>query len=211
MQASTLLDMPNRKPGRPREYDADEALDAALDVFWTRGFAGTSLDALSEATGMKRPSLYAAFGNKRAIFDRSLQRFQARMAEHAARALEEPSIDDAIELLMLAVVDIYAPKGGRPRGCLVFAVAPLEAAEDDEMRALVAQAIRGFDEAIQARLEAAITVGELPEGTAIETLAQCVAGQVHSLSLRARCGSSRRALRRMARHGAQFLLRGARS
>ena len=203
--------MTTRRRGRPRGYDPESALDAATNVFWSRGYAGTTLDALSEATGMKRPSLYAAFGDKSALFDRVVARFQGQMADSAGVALAAPTIDDAIEALMLAFVDVYAPTSKPSRGCLVFSVASLETVEDERLRAVVRAAIQGLDQALRARLEGAVAAGELPVSTDLTLVASGIASQMHSLSLRARAGASRRSLRKLARGSGRLLLAGARA
>ena len=76
--------MTEARRGRPRSYDPDQALDAAIDVFWTHGYDAATLDQLSQAMGMGRPSLYGAFGDKQALFERAVRRFGERMATRAA-------------------------------------------------------------------------------------------------------------------------------
>ncbi|MCA9578576.1 MAG: TetR/AcrR family transcriptional regulator [Polyangiales bacterium] len=203
--------MTTRPRGRPRSYDPDAALDAALNLFWSRGFAGTTLDALSDVTGMKRPSLYAAFGDKGALFETVIARFTAEMAERAAAALALSRVDDALEALALSFVDMYAPASGPSRGCLVFSVASLEAAEDERLRQVVGDTIERLDGALRERLDAAVSAGELPAGTDTDTLARCLSSQLHSLSLRGRAGGTRRALRKLARGAVTLLLCGARA
>lgn len=197
--------MPSKKRGRPRAYDPDRALDAALGVFWSHGFAEATLDALTEATGMNRPSLYAAFGSKRALFERALQRFRDRMSAGAERALAEPDLRSALSALFAHAIDTYTPHPPPQLGCLVFGVASAGAAEDEQVRAFVADSIAELDHAIQARLERAIADEQLADGTDTTALAQLVAGVIHSLSLRARAGASREALLRLAQHSAEFL------
>ena len=77
--------------GRPRAFDIDKALDRALKVFWRKGFEGASLHDLTRAMGINRPSLYAAFGNKEALFRRALDRYDSGPAGYVHEALEEPT------------------------------------------------------------------------------------------------------------------------
>ncbi|HMH35803.1 MAG TPA: helix-turn-helix domain-containing protein, partial [Streptosporangiaceae bacterium] len=83
--------------GRPRGFDVDEALDRALEVFWRQGYEGTALSDLTAAMGISRPSLYATFGNKEALFRKVLDRYADGPAAYAARALELPGARDVIE------------------------------------------------------------------------------------------------------------------
>jgi AcrR family transcriptional regulator len=80
--------------GRPRAFDADAALDRALEVFWRQGYEGTALSDLTEAMGINRPSLYAAFGNKEALFAKVLDRYTDGPGAFAAQAIESGRADD---------------------------------------------------------------------------------------------------------------------
>ena len=77
--------------GRPREFCVEDALVSALTVFWSKGYEGTSLTDLTEAMGITRPSLYAAFGNKEALFRRALDLYQQEKLAYVRKALEQPT------------------------------------------------------------------------------------------------------------------------
>src|SRR3954452_13828883 len=103
--------------GRPRQFDVDEALAAALRVFWTKGYEGASLTDLTEAMGIMKPSLYAAFGNKESLFRKALDLYEREKLEYAARALEQPSARGVAEVLLRgAVNNVTGPE--EPHGCL---------------------------------------------------------------------------------------------
>src|SRR5215204_6288141 len=104
--------------GRPREFDIDEALDRALEVFWRRGYEGASLPELTEAMGINRPSLYAAFGNKEALFRKAIDRYVDRTAAPVREALREPMARGVVERLLCASVDLITDPG-HPRGCFL--------------------------------------------------------------------------------------------
>src|SRR5712672_3301566 len=87
----------NSRLGRPRAFDADRALDRALAVFWRNGYEGASLPALTKAMGINRPSLYAAFGNKEALFRKALQRYFQGPATYLHDAIEEPTARAVVE------------------------------------------------------------------------------------------------------------------
>ena len=108
-----------RNRGRPRKFDADEALDKALLVFWTRGFAATSLDELAEAMSMRRPSVYNAFGDKESLYRAALGAFQKRLFV-GLRTLEDK--DDPrkiLERFFTQALDVYTA-GETPLGCFIF-------------------------------------------------------------------------------------------
>src|SRR6185503_15427259 len=90
------FDMP---AGRPREFDLDEALDRALEVFWRKGYEGASLPDLTKAMKINRPSLYAAFGNKEALFRKAIDRYVERTMAHVGEALREPTARGVVERL----------------------------------------------------------------------------------------------------------------
>src|SRR3954464_15849496 len=109
--------MAQRGRGRPREYDPDTALRRSLDTFWRHGFSATSLDALGAATGMNRPSLYAAFGDKRALYLAALDRYWAEGRAGLERILgRDTPLRTALGELYAAAIALYLG-GETPRGC----------------------------------------------------------------------------------------------
>src|SRR5437762_10822949 len=104
--------------GRPREFDTEQALDAALEVFWRKGYEGASLPDLTEAMGINRPSLYAAFGNKEELFRTVVTRYVEGPAAFVREALEEPTARGVAERLLSAAVDLVTDPRN-PRGCLL--------------------------------------------------------------------------------------------
>src|SRR5205814_3124860 len=103
--------------GRPRNFDPDRALDAALNIFGRKGYEGASLNDLTVAMGVNRPSMYAAFGNKEALFRRALDRYEERPAAYVRQALAEPTARRAIERLLRGAADSLSSRR-HPRGCL---------------------------------------------------------------------------------------------
>ena len=136
-----------KRRGRPRAYEPEIALGKALDLFRTRGFASTSLDDLSEATGMNRPSLYGAFGDKRELYIKTYQRYR----EEARAAMieifrEEMPVRLRLERIFASALDIYL-SGEIPRGCFTVVTAASEAIGDPEIRAMVLDGLTELDKA----------------------------------------------------------------
>src|SRR3954464_3623147 len=102
--------------GRVRQFDADEALDRALEVFWRNGYEGASLPELTAAMGINRPSLYAAFGNKEELFRKAVARYAEGPAAYAGQALNEPTARGVAERLLEGAANMLTDPR-TPRGC----------------------------------------------------------------------------------------------
>jgi AcrR family transcriptional regulator len=194
-----------RSRGRPRQYDPEEALDAAMGVFWAKGYAAASLTDLSEATRMNRPSLYAAFGDKRSIFLRALHRYSARMAVEVGRALAAEALDAALFDYYARMIDIFLSGEPGPRGCMVATSASVEAPTDAEVQEIVRGSVDRLDAALGDRFRRAADEGLLA-GEEARSRARLATAVLHSLSVRARAGHSRRALRKFARESVALLV-----
>src|SRR3982075_1793764 len=153
-----------KRRGRPRAYQPEIALGKALDLFRKDGFAATSLDDLSAATGMNRPSLYGAFGDKRELYIKSYARYRAD-----ARAAmidifrEELPIRRRLERIFAVALDIYLSGDAGPRGCFTVMTAASEAVSDPEIRGMVLEGVSGLDKAVAACFRLAKENGELPQ------------------------------------------------
>jgi TetR/AcrR family transcriptional repressor of nem operon len=139
---------------RPRTFDPDEALNAARDVFWKKGFQGTSLDDITAATGLAKPSLYAAFGDKNALFLKVLDRYHAAIVANAERMIGEgPSAREAIERWLTAFVPRCSGVKGS-RGCLSVNTSTDGSLEQKEVRKRVEGFNRRLEELLRNRLRA---------------------------------------------------------
>lgn len=188
-----------RRRGRPRRVARADALDAVLRTFWARGFAGTSLDDLSAATGMNRPSLYAAFGNKDAAYAAAVDHYVATVGQALlAPLLRGRSLAEDVAGFFAAVVEVVTGRYG-PHGCIVACTLPAEAGVSPPARAQLASVLEQLDRAVEARLRVARRAGELPAGADLRVRAQLVTSGMLALSLRARAGTPRRALTRLGR------------
>ena len=184
-----------KRRGRPRAYQPEIALGKALDLFRKDGFAATSLDDLSAATGMNRPSLYGAFGDKRELYIKSYARYRAD-----ARAAmidifrDELPIRRRLERIFAVALDIYLSGDAGPRGCFTVMTAASEAVSDPEIRAMVLEGFSELDKAFTACFRLAKENGELPPTADPVVLAQLASATIHSIAVRARARVPRKDL-----------------
>jgi AcrR family transcriptional regulator len=181
-----------RRRGRPRGFDSGEVLGAATERFRTRGYAGTSLDDLVDATGLQRPSLYAAFGDKRALYLATLD----RTIERAGRAFDQLIAADlplkqSLKVMFRAVIDGFLTGETGPSGCIMVSTSATSAVDDAEIRARLAAFLKMEDDRIEQLL---VARGD-PAARAHARVATAV---IHSLSVRARAGAPRDELEALA-------------
>jgi TetR/AcrR family transcriptional regulator, copper-responsive repressor len=186
--------------GRPRAYDAEAALKQATETFWRTGYAGTSLDSIAAATGMNPPSLYAAFGNKHALYLEALGRYWelSLAATREALAGERP-LAEALMLAYEAALSIYFSGKGSACGCFVIGTAVTETVEDAAIRRSVAAGLRMIDADFEARFRTARENGELERDADPAALAILASATMQTIAIRARAGAGRAELREIAR------------
>ena len=183
--------------GRPRAFDTDQALDAALDLFWRKGYEGTSIADLTEAMGINPPSLYAAFGGKEALFRQALDRYEAKHAVFWKDALGASTAYAAIKVLLEGTADSLSDKKN-PRGCLIVQGALSGGDECDPVRRELAARRNKSVAMIRERLARAKRKGDLPKDADPASLARYVATVIHGMAVQAVSGVSRPELRRIA-------------
>jgi TetR/AcrR family transcriptional regulator, copper-responsive repressor len=184
--------VPPKRRGRPRAYQPDVALGKALDLFRKDGFAATSLDDLSAATGMNRPSLYGAFGDKRELFIKSYQRYREdARAAMAGIFRDELPIRQRLARIYTVALDIYLSGDAGPRGCFTVMTAASEAVSDPDIRAMVLEGFSELDKAFAACFRRAREKGELPASADPVVLAQLASATIHTIAIRARARTPR--------------------
>jgi AcrR family transcriptional regulator len=183
------------KTGRPRSFDADEALDKALEVFWRSGYEGASLTDLTEAMGITRPSLYAAFGNKEELFRKALDRYAER-AGAVLSSLENPSARAAVEEFLVRSVTGQCNQS-RARGCLFVQGALSSSEQSEHVRRELVERRSITERAIRERLVRAKGEGDLPPGTDPADLARYYATVSQGLSVQSSGGASQEDLLRV--------------
>jgi AcrR family transcriptional regulator len=182
--------------GRPRGFNADRALDRALNVFWRQGYEGASLPALTKAMGINRPSLYAAFGNKQALFRKALERYERGPAGYTWRALKEPTAREVVEALLKGIVQLLT-RPQNPGGCLMVQGALACGENARQVRQELASRRADGVAAMRRRFKRAVDEGDLPAPADPAALARFVATVMHGLAVQAASGASRKELLRV--------------
>jgi TetR/AcrR family transcriptional regulator, copper-responsive repressor len=187
VQKAVGSDAVQRRRGRPRGFQPETALNQAMDVFWKGGLAATSLDDLSAATGLNRPSLYGAFGDKRALYLQAYSQYRKHVNEAFAPlfAASEP-LREKLKRILITALDLYLSGEEGPRGCFTVLTASSDAIADPEIHGLVAQAIEATDRAFGRLFADARAAGELPADADARGLARMASATIHTLSIRAR-------------------------
>ena len=187
--------MQARRPrGSPREFDRDEGLRRAMRIFWKLGYEATSMADLRAGLGVTQASLYAAYGNKEALFREAVELYQRTDGDTTVRALSQPgSAKDAIQAMLQGAVETFSAKGA-PGGCLIVLGATNCTAENRAVQQYLASLRQATLERIARRLKLAQKEGELPKSVSVRNLAGYYATVLHGLSLPARDGASREEL-----------------
>ncbi len=182
--------------GRHREFDVEKALDAAVMVFWRKGFTGTSYADLTEATGVARPGLYAAFGNKDELFLKVLDRYGAMYMRFVGDALELPTAREAVERYLRGSADAQSFNSDFP-GCL--SVNCIVDSSDEATAVRYETTKRGVatERAFRQKFKHAQLSGELPASASPAALARYVVMLVRGMAVQAKAGASRAQLHEM--------------
>src|SRR6201996_35747 len=193
-----------RPRGRPRSFDEAGALEKATQGFWSKGYDGVTIDDLVAGMGVGRRSLYAVFGDKRAIFLRVLKAYAEAKGARAAKALLSPrSLRDSIAGFLRFAVESATEKGSA-RGCLLICVAPL--VDDAEVRRFLQTAAAGGAALVEGRFRDAISAGEIPPDFPAAERATQVTDFGRGLTMRALIGTPRKTLLKEAEESAALVL-----
>ena len=179
--------------GRPRQFDREQALDAALLLFWRHGYEGTSLAALTKAMGINKPSLYATFGDKAELFRKVVDRYMAQQGVVWEQALQEPTARLAIERVLNTAADGLT-SGQSPHGCLLVQSALTCSQESDCIKQELAVKRAGSDSLLRDRFARAQADGELAPNVDVATLARYFSTVLRGMSVEASAGATRQDL-----------------
>lgn len=168
-------------------------------AFWRLGYSATSLEQLSDATDMNRPSLYAAFGDKRALYLQTLDSYTERSKESIVKALDpQLSLAEGLERFYDTALAGYLPSGDPARGCYLIGTAVTEALGDEEIRTRLANALRAFERLLEARIRKARDDGEIDAASDPQALALIAYAVLYTMAIRSRAGELRAVLRNLA-------------
>jgi AcrR family transcriptional regulator len=183
--------------GRHREFDVEKALEAALCVFWRKGYEGASYADLTEATGVERPALYSAFGNKEALFRQALDRYYERYLDFIPKALQLPTSRDVAAHILYSSIDLNT-RYPNHTGCLGINGALAVSDEAEPVRKALIDARAAGETQLRERFERAKADGDLPETAKSDALAAYVMAVSHGMAVQAKAGFSRDILEAVA-------------
>ena len=200
IDTENTTNQPTKPRGRPLAFTHEAALDAALQVFWTHGYEGTSMANLTTALGMNKPSIYAAFGNKEALFLKVLDRYRAGPVAFVALSLDEPSAEKVAEKFLMGAVNFFADPN-TPNGCLIVQGALTCGPDASAVQKLLIEYRKNLENALMNRFELAKLQGDLQVNVNTEHLAKYLITLHQGLSVQASSGASKASMLAVAEIG----------
>jgi AcrR family transcriptional regulator len=194
----------NGKTGRPISFDKDAALEAAMLIFWERGFEGTSMADLTQAMGLNPSSIYAAFGDKHALFQLAVKRYMGLRAQYAVKALEESTLERFIRALFNNTV-AFLTTPNHPPTCMTLAGAVGCSVDAKPARDLMTEIRKQNQVALRERLLKARKSGELPKEINVDDYTRYLSTIIAGLSIQAANGSTKAELKRTAQMALRHL------
>ena len=185
--------------GRPRGFDEREVVDKAQALFWEAGASGVSLDQLSAATGLHKPSLYGAFGGRPGLYVAALDAYIDRGAPNVSGALANKPLAAALSAFFEADLDVFCAPSHAP-GCFLIGTAIEAAADNADVRQRVDMVFEGLRKILRKRVKVAVADGDLPNDSDVDAVTEIIFATHVSLSVEARSGSSRADLRKRFKH-----------
>ncbi|MGE0216372.1 TetR/AcrR family transcriptional regulator [Mycolicibacterium sp.] len=183
--------------GRHREFDVDEALDAALRVFWSKGYEGASYADLTKAAGVERPALYSAFGNKAELFRKALDRYYERYLNYIPEALELPTSREVVTHILYSAVDLNT-RYPEHTGCLGINGVLAGSDDAEPVRQVLIDARAEAEHRLRERFERAKAEGDLPGSADPDALTAFILAVNHGIAVQAKAGFSRERLKKVA-------------
>lgn len=194
MSNSTAVEV---KMGRPRGFDEDVALEAAMKVFWEKSYEGATIADLTEAMGINRSSMYTAFGDKKSIFHRVMERYREGRMTYIRQALAQPSLREVVAGLIHGTAEFLASPDN-PRGCLLIQGALSCGTDAEPVKLAMIDWRKSGEAALKKRLQQAQSKGELPRAIQPADFARYLSSVMAGLGVQAANGATRAELRRVA-------------
>jgi AcrR family transcriptional regulator len=194
MNNSTAVEV---RMGRPRGFDEDAALEAAMQVFWEKSYEGATIADLTEAMGINRSSMYAAFGDKESIFRRVMERYRSDRMTYIRQALAQPSLRQVVAGLIHGTAE-FLSRPDNPRGCLSIQGALACGTDAEQVKLAMIDWRKNGEAALKNRLQQAQSEGELPAQIHPAHFARYLSSLMAGLSVQAANGATRADLRRVA-------------
>ena len=192
------------KTGRPISFDKEAALEAAMLLFWERGYEGTSMADLTQAMGLSPSSIYAAFGDKHALFQLAVKRYMEIRAQYAVKALQEPTLEKFIRALFDNTV-AFLTTPGHPARCMTLSGAVGCSVDASPARDLMTEIRKQNEVALKERLLKARKRGELPKDVNVDDYTRYLSTIITGLSIQAANGSTKAELKRTAQMALRHL------
>src|SRR4051812_3187204 len=189
MKKTSAPARPRKPRGRPRSFDRDAALGRAMEVFWTKGYEGTSISDLTAAMDISPPSLYAAFGDKERLFLEAVERYQEARGQSCPYC-DVPTARGAIEKLLTYMAEELTAST-HPRGCMMMMAAATAGSASRELQAALARNRAESRARMRERIERGVAEGDVPQGTDAASLADFYSTIVTGMSMQARDGATR--------------------
>lgn len=183
---------PRRPRGRPREFDRDQALARAVEVFWSKGYEAASLADLTRAMGINPPSLYAAFGDKESLFIEAVQRYHENVQRTCPYA-GEATARAAVARLLTELATLFTDRS-HPAGCLAVMAMVTSSTSSARLQRMLADERANAKARLRERIHRGVKEGDLPRDTDVSALTEFYVAVIMGMSLSAREGASRKAL-----------------
>jgi AcrR family transcriptional regulator len=194
----------NGKTGRPISFDRDAALEAAMLLFWERGYEGTSMADLTQAMGLNPSSIYAAFGDKQALFSLAVKRYVETRAQYATKALEEPTLKKVVRALFENTI-AFLTTPGHPPTCMTLAGAAGCSVEATPARDIMTEIRKQNEAVMRERFIKARKSGEFPKDINIDDYTRYLSSIIAGLSIQAANGSTKAELKRTSQMALRHL------
>lgn len=198
-----------RKRGRPRAFDPDAVLETVLEMFWMRGFANTSLDDISAATGVSRPSLAATFGDKEALYLKAMERYRQGISGQLDTVLQcngtDGSLRDIVNRYFDVMISSYTGETEECLGCAFMCTALNEAPRHESIMSVLQGTIEEFDARFERFFTKAQELGHIGSNQDPKVMSQMITSLTSSLAVRARAGASREELKKIVEATTSFL------